>query len=322
MSGRRWVAAATTMTALIAFADVARSQPVAPAIVSTPAPAIGASGSHTVALLPLDADARLELYGQPVASELARALSAGALDVVIVGPKLAVPDRAVLVVDGTIKQGAPGAPQSIVLAVRVRNPRDGRVIEQVAATAATLSTIDTAAADLSARVLPVLRAQLALLDQAAARDRGTATTDVITPVTSVTPAVVRVVARPGVAIAVTGGPGSLRDALAPVAAAWITAASREPHPVSATALSGAAGTHLAVAVLAYAVATRDGIDLARARVHVVIAGEGVHRFDRVIRTDTVVGRRGESAASLATRVAGEVLAILDPHMRRAVAGWP
>ncbi len=44
-----------------------------------------------VALLPLDADRSLEIYGQPVASEIARALGAGNVQVVVVGPKTAVP---------------------------------------------------------------------------------------------------------------------------------------------------------------------------------------------------------------------------------------
>ena len=60
------------------------------------------AASQSVALLPLDAGKSLELYGQPVASELARALASGNIDVQIVGPKMAVPAAARLIVDGTV----------------------------------------------------------------------------------------------------------------------------------------------------------------------------------------------------------------------------
>src|SRR5215468_10544975 len=68
--------------------------------VAEPAPA-----GDVVALLPLDADKSLEIYGQPVASELARALVAGNVYVVVVGPRMAVPDNARLIIDGTIALG-------------------------------------------------------------------------------------------------------------------------------------------------------------------------------------------------------------------------
>jgi len=45
-------------------------------------------------------------------------------------------------------------------------------------------------------------------------------------------------------------------------------------------------------------------------------------FDRVVVTDTIVGERRMPPAELAIRVAEEVLAILRPHVRRAVSPWP
>src|SRR5262245_21708357 len=59
--------------------------------------------AETIALLPLDADKRLEVYGQPVAAEIGRALKEAGIDVVVVGAKMDVPARAELIVDGTIK---------------------------------------------------------------------------------------------------------------------------------------------------------------------------------------------------------------------------
>ncbi|HEY5934096.1 MAG TPA: hypothetical protein VIU61_05670, partial [Kofleriaceae bacterium] len=108
-----------------------------------------------VALLPLDTDARLELYGQPVASEIARALIAGGIDVVVVGPKMAVPDRAKLVVDGTIK----GKGDAVVLTIRVRIRENGKALQPqpLESTAPSLTAIDKAAEDLARRLLPIVR---------------------------------------------------------------------------------------------------------------------------------------------------------------------
>jgi hypothetical protein len=44
-------------------------------------------------------------------------------------------------------------------------------------------------------------------------------------------------------------------------------------------------------------------------------------FDRVVVTDTVIGERKITEAELAGRVAREVLAIIAPHLHRAVPSW-
>src|SRR5260221_13795303 len=86
-----------------------------------------AGGAHadpaktSLALLPLDADAKLEVYSQPVASEIARSLTQGGFDVVVVGPKMGVPESARLVIDGTIRLGKGDA---ITLVVRIRDPHE------------------------------------------------------------------------------------------------------------------------------------------------------------------------------------------------------
>src|SRR3954449_4958658 len=74
-----------------------------------------------IALLPLDADAKLEVYSQPVASELARSLTQGGFDVVVVGMKMTVPAEARLVVDGTIRMGKGDA---VTLTARIRDPHN------------------------------------------------------------------------------------------------------------------------------------------------------------------------------------------------------
>src|SRR5258706_14911950 len=85
-----------------------------------------------VALLPLDAEQRLEIYGQPIASELARSLGAAGLEVVVVGPKMAVPERAKLVIDGTIKAGKRNA---VALPGRVGGKAKGVLLDTLSVTA-------------------------------------------------------------------------------------------------------------------------------------------------------------------------------------------
>src|SRR5678816_2950019 len=74
--------------------------------------------ADTVALLPLDGEKRLAIYGQPIASELGRALEADGISVVVVGAKMGVPENARLIVDGTIK----GGKGTVTLAIRIRDP--------------------------------------------------------------------------------------------------------------------------------------------------------------------------------------------------------
>src|ERR1700733_5591210 len=94
-----------------------------------------AQAPAAVALLPLDAEQRLELYGQPVASAIALALAGGGGEGVGVGPKMAGPARARLVLDGTIT----GKGDVITLSIRVRDPRDGTVVDTLSATAPALT---------------------------------------------------------------------------------------------------------------------------------------------------------------------------------------
>ena len=119
-----------------------------------------AEQARAVALLPLDADAKLELFGQPVASEVARALVQGGLEVVVVGPRMAVPGKARVVVDGTIKAGKG---TTVVLAVRLRDVRTGEVLDTIPVEAASMTAMDRAAEELSAKVLPSVKTHLAAL---------------------------------------------------------------------------------------------------------------------------------------------------------------
>ncbi|MGE0867924.1 MAG: hypothetical protein AB7P03_05165 [Kofleriaceae bacterium] len=280
-----------------------------------------AQPNDAVALLPLDAPPRLEIYGQPVASEIARVLIAGGIDVVVVGPKMAVPARAKLIVDGTIA----GTTSAILVTLRVRTPSDGVVIETLQSSATSITNIDRAAADLSAKVLPVVRDKLAAMHEPPARPNKIADRLVLEslPLTLLATTAAGAASEP------------LRAAMVERATTWSKAHRRDPRLVDAAQLAGKlapitvkeTGSELAIAfdVRSYSV-TRygsgaDAVPMARARVRVRIANDSAVVFDRVVVTDTVVGDRAIAAPALASRTAREVLEILRPHLRRVVPSW-
>jgi hypothetical protein len=275
-----------------------------------------------VALLPLDADKQLELYGQPVASELAHELTTNGIDVVVVGARQAVPERAGLIVDGRITAGKDGA---VALSIRIRDRAAGTVLDTLSATAPSLTNIDAAAAELAARVLPAVKTRLANLHKPA----------LVTPpdpnkMVATTPA-----EPPGVLIAVgapAGGPAAepLRVALAAEVDVWARDHHRTVKRIDVNALArtlapaavAKSGTDVGISIEAIALAVEmRAIPTARARVRVRIADATQVAFDRVIVTDTIVGDRGMSRDALVARCAREVLLIAQPYVRRAISTW-
>jgi len=284
----------------------------------TPRAAAEPSGD-AVALLPLDADRSLEIYGQPVASEIARALVAGNVAVVVVGPRMAVPERARLIIDGTIALGKASA---VTIALRVRDTLDGHVLDTLSATAPGLAKIDGAAAELSSRVLPLVRDRLAALRRPDDHEHGKV--HVGEPPR---PAAPDRVDRPlRFTIGDVRGPDSaLHGALAAELGPWAHAHHRAAQPADAgkpDARRAPAADDLAVAfwILAYT-PEAGAVPMARARVRVQVSDARAVVFDRVVVTDTVLGEKGLAPGPLAARVAREILAILRPHLARSVPSW-
>jgi hypothetical protein len=309
----RWLVWALALGCVVGGAPAARAEPGPP--------------GDAVALLPLDADRSLELYGQPVASELARALVAGSVQVVVVGPRMAVPERARLIIDGTIALGKASA---VTIALRIRNTLDGTVLETLSATAPGLAKIDGAAAELSARILPIVHDRLAALRRRSApadsadRDHGRV---IQSPAV---PAADRIVLL-ALADSTAGGRGApLAGALDAAASEWarahhrkaqkLDAAKLDPKLATRSVASSAAELAIGLWILDYA-PEAGAVPMARARVRVRIADASAIVFDRVVVTDTVVGDKAAAQPELAARVAREVLAILRPHMRRRVPSW-
>jgi hypothetical protein len=281
---------------------------LASAVHADPVPA------RAVALLPLDADAKLEIFGQPVASEVARALVAGGLDVVVVGPKMAVPERARVIVDGTIVAVGDG----VKLVARVRDRETGKVLDSVPASADSLASIDRAASELSSKVLPSVQHQLAVL---AAADAAKQAEGAARPVATASKPVATTPPIALVALAPSTSP--LHDALAGALDAW-TERGHHTLQLGAADAKAVAAAHAEIGITldvvsyyAEDIAIAGGkAPSAYARVRLRVANGTKLVIDRVIATDTVLGDRSH----LAELVAREVLWIAEPRLRK-VSTW-
>jgi hypothetical protein len=294
----------TIAAVLLGISPIARAQP-----------------SEQIALLPLDADQRLEIYGQPVAAEIARSLNDGKLLVVVVDAKMAVPEGVTLVVDGSIT--AKGA--AVVLGVRVRNPITGDTTDKLEEPAANVAGIGKAATKLADRLLPVVKARLETLRKAPI-DQPKRPKDPVRP-QAVDPVVLLGIGVPTTASLMVE---PFRQALIDNVNRTMRASHRQPSPVDASTL----GKQLAVSTVATARATRGIafeildydiepglIPLVRARVQVRIAEPSGVLFDRILVTDTIVGDKQITPEALAARTAREILTILRPHMKKLDPQW-
>lgn len=284
-----------------------------------------AASGDAVALLPLDTDRSLEIYGQPIANALARALANAKLPVVVVGSKMAVPEHVRLIIDGTVGLGKASA---ITISIRIRSTLDGKILETLSASAPGLAQIDGAATELATRVVPTIQDKLAALQREAQppddHEHGRVSQ---TPRPPRTDRIV-LVATADVTRVSVGAP--LLGALDAAASEWLRAHHRQlqkldpskldPRLASKAVTAGAADLAIGFWILDYK-PEAGALPMARARVRVRIADPSAIVFDRVVVTDTVLGEQGLSPPELAARVAREVLAILRPHLRRHVPSW-
>lgn len=284
--------------------------------------AVARAEPETIALLSLDADERLEIYGQPVAAEIARVLIAAKLDVVVVDAKMAVPTTAKLVIDGSIAQSG----SQVLLEVRIRNPVDGDTFDKLEQTASNVAAISKAAAKISERLLPVVRARLEALRKAPPRDPNSK------PIPPRQPTTADPVILLGIGVPMNASllMEPFRRALIDNVTMTMRGNHRQPVPVDASTLgkqlaaqtvtSARASRGIVFEVLDYTIEPKL-VPLVRARVRVRIAEPGQVVFDRVLATDTVVGDRMIPADALAARVAREVMTILRPHLRKLEPQW-
>jgi hypothetical protein len=263
-----------------------------------------AARADSVALLPLDGDKKLEIYGQPVAAELGRAMKAAGIDVVVVGAKMAVPEGAQLIVDGTIT--AKG--KTVTLTLRIRDPRDGSTLESLPPATSPLISIDKAAADLSAKLVPAVQAQLVRL-QKPVDTEPVHTPDVVTPQPQAQLPELKVsvsMLKPNAALQL------LSSAFPHELDAWATHHGRH---VDMTGTS-----QIQFELLTFAI-TPGKIPLAKARVRMRVYDGAKVKFDRIIHTDTIVGDHDITEQAFAERAAREVLLIANPNLKRTLPDW-
>jgi hypothetical protein len=262
--------------------------------------------ADSVALLPLDGDKKLEIYGQPVAAELGRAMTAAGIDVVVVGAKMAVPERAQLIVDGTITSKG----KTVTLTLRIRDSRDGSTLESLPPATSPLISIDKAAADLSAKLVPAVQMQLQKL-QAPVQTEPDRKPDVVVPsqpqaqqLPELKVSVSMLKPNPALQLLSSAFPHELD--------AWATHHGRH--------LDMTGTSQIQFELLAFAI-TPGKIPLAKARVRMRVYDGAKVKFDRIIHTDTIVGDHDITEQAFAERAAREVLLIAHPNLKRTLADW-
>ncbi len=267
-----------------------------------------AARADSVALLPLDGDKKLEIYGQPVAAELGRAMTAAGIDVVVVGAKMAVPERAQLIVDGTIT--AKG--KTVTLTLRIRDPRDGSTLESLPPAPSPLVSIDKAAADLSAKLVPAVQTQLQKLQKSQPvpideRKPDVAVTAQPQPQAQLPDLKVSVsMLKPNPALQL------LSSAFPHALDVWATQHGRRADMTGSSQIQ--------FELLTFAI-TPGKIPLAKARVRMRVYDGAKVKFDRIIHTDTIVGDHDITEQAFAERAAREVLLIAHPNLKRTLTDW-
>jgi hypothetical protein len=270
-----------------------------------------------VGLYRFDTDKKLEIYGQPIANELARALTAAGIEVVVIGADDKTPKKVKLVVNGRIE--SKGA--EVVLTLTMHALSNGEPYKPLTRTAATITKLDKAAAELSAELLDKVKEVLPTLHE-----------DKQTPVVEIKPTAAP---KPKLALyaVVASGVASdepLRQALGDVLVPWTQQHGREARLVDPKSLTTelaaktvvASNTDLGVLFEIGDLTIQPGdVPMARAKVHVRIADGQSVLFDRIVVTDTVVGDRGMPVPALAARTARAVLSIIAPAIHRKVSGW-
>lgn len=301
-------------------------------VVAAARPAAADEGAlGPVAILPFVGDGRMAMYGQPVAAALAKVGRAAGLDIVLLPVGGEVPAGAHLVIDGRlVRSGA-----KVVLEARVRDPERGLDVARRSATAPTLAVVDRAADELGAALVPLVSDGLAA--QAAARLQAraalAAATPPVAPPTDVAPTGEVAPppvddARPLALLALTGAvTGADGQGISPlVAPSLVRLAGRLGHRAAPLGEGGlatpaqaviAADAELAIVIRVLAVdgSVARGIPVARARAQVDVYDRTGLRYRRTVRTDTLVGSRGDRADTLVRSAVAQIVDVVAPRLR-------
>lgn len=286
-----------------------------------------AADGPTVAVLPWTAaDRDLEVYGEPLARSLVERLrKATHLALQTVTGKGKLPERIGLVIDGRIV----GANDSIALEARIRDPELGRTLATEATRRVGLAQLDVATAELAQALAPALAAAVAR-KQDAARAIEIARPDAGGSVRAGEH--VEHGGRRRMVVMRVGGKiaGGVVPVTEPATQAAVELAERlgfEPVPVAdrgllpperARELTARHGASYALVLYVGDVSfTWRGVLIARGKLRVALIGtSGEVVFDRWVRTDTLVGSRGDRHPALVYFVAEQAGLIAQPLLAK------
>lgn len=272
-------------------------------------PAAARAEPTTVAFLPLDADRRLTLYSNAVATALAAEVRTAGFPVAVVSDVAAVPRGAWLVVDGRLVARGRGA----AIELRVRDPEAGRDVIRLAEAAPTLADLDVATRTLAAALARTLAAERA------ARTPPPTTPDAPPPAPPTPPP-----PDPRPLATVTVRARTLRDrAGPPIDAAALTrrALGRLVDRLGYRLAGDGEGAALTITadILGLTADFQGTVPIGRGRLRVTVADARGPLFDRVVRTDTVVGSRGDRIDTLVRLVAAQAVDVALPRVRERLA---
>jgi hypothetical protein len=283
----------------------------------------------TVAVIPLQADARLALYGHPVASELAGALRTAAFDVVLVSEVSVVPARAWLVVDGRLLRTG----KTLAIELRIRDPERAVDVARLAVKAAGVDDIDRAtralAADLTAtmeRARDARAAALRAAEPVAPTPTPTPTPTPVAPVVVTPKPTPAADPRPLARVAVIGKSivdrtGATHD----VSALGTPAVRALAHRLGYRTHTGPGGEPtltITVELIALSAGFERDVPTGRARARVRVETPQGVLWSRVVRTDTVVGSRGDRVDTLVRLVAAQITDVVAPRIRERLGSTP
>lgn len=276
-----------------------------------------ADAPATVAVIPLQAERRLALYGQPVASELANALRGAGFDVALVAEVSDVPTRAWLVVDGRLVRTG----SAVAIELRIRDPEHATDVARLAARAGKLSEIDGATRALAAELIAALERERAALAPPTPPPPDPIAPPDAPPPPPPPPAPID--RRPIARIVVVGRTlhdrsGATLDVAALGTPAAAALAERLGYRIAAGPAEPAALT-ITVELLSLAAGFERDVPIGRARARVKVEDARGKVFDRIVRTDTVVGSRGDRVDTLVRLVAAQVTDVVAPRIREKLA---
>ncbi len=300
------------------------------------APRMAAAQDDVVAVLPLAASESNGLYAKPVADELARELrTRSGVKVESLSLAGTVPARVALVIDGRIIDAGR---RKVALEARVRDPRRGAImIDTVATKARPVGEIDVLAGELAGALAPRLAAAVDEQRRLAAAEAEAVKVAVPVKATNgggdarpappppdnrpailvlrarAMPADVETITREGMRVAERLGHRAI--------AAQETAVI---DPKSLPGVIAAAGAVYALAIDVKDVrfdrrGEKKDVMMARGRARVVLYDRtGRPLFDRIARTGTLVGSRGDGQPALVHFVGEQIADIVYPYLRRLV----